>query len=147
MKRFNIYEEANRCLLCQDAPCTKACPTGDPARALRAIRFDNHKPALRFVADCTDADLEAAERACIHYNPPIRIRDIIHAISPDDVDDTHYPDLAIDFCGIRCENPVDMDFDILHLRQAPRPHPRHSQDDTQPHQHIPACSGRILKRC
>ena len=105
MKRFNIYEEANRCLLCQDAPCTKACPTGDPARALRAIRFDNHKPALRFVADCTDADLEAAERACIHYNPPIRIRDIIHAISPDDVDDTHYPDLAIDFCGIRCENP------------------------------------------
>ena len=105
MKRFNIYEEANRCLLCQDAPCTKACPTGDPARALRAIRFDNHKPALRFVADCTDANLEAAERACIHYNPPIRIRDIIHAISPDDVDDTHYPDLAIDFCGIRCENP------------------------------------------
>ena len=105
MKRLNIYEEANRCLLCQDAPCTKACPTGDPARALRAIRFDNHKPALRFVTDCTDADLEAAERACIHYNPPVRIRDIIRAISPDDVDDTHYPDLAIDFCGIRCENP------------------------------------------
>ena len=50
MKRFNIYEEANRCLLCQDAPCTKACKTGDPARAIRAIRFDNHKPALKWVA-------------------------------------------------------------------------------------------------
>ena len=25
MKHLNIYEEANRCLLCQDAPCTKAC--------------------------------------------------------------------------------------------------------------------------
>ena len=63
MKRINIYEEANRCLLCQDAPCTKACKTGDPARAIRAIRFDNHKPALKWVANCTDADLEAAEQA------------------------------------------------------------------------------------
>lgn len=36
-KRINIYEEASRCLLCQDAPCTKACKTGDPARAIRPI--------------------------------------------------------------------------------------------------------------
>ena len=57
-RKMNVYEEANRCLLCQDAPCTKACKTGDPARAIRAIRFDNHKPALRWVKDCSDADLE-----------------------------------------------------------------------------------------
>ncbi len=105
MKRFNIYEEASRCLLCQDAPCTKACKTGDPARAIRAVRFDNHKPALRWVADCTDADLEAAERACIHYNWPIRIKELIRAISPEDVPSDNYPDLDIDFCGIHCENP------------------------------------------
>lgn len=37
-KRLNIYEECERCLLCQDAPCTKACKTGDTARAIRAIR-------------------------------------------------------------------------------------------------------------
>jgi dihydropyrimidine dehydrogenase (NAD+) subunit PreA len=54
-KLINIYEEASRCLLCQDAPCTKACQTGDPARAIRAIRFDNHKPALQWVKDCSDA--------------------------------------------------------------------------------------------
>ena len=59
---LHIHEEASRCLLCKDAPCSKACQHGDVARAIRAI-------------------------------------------SPDDVDDTHYPDLAIDFCGIRCENP------------------------------------------
>ena len=105
MKRINIYEEANRCLLCQDAPCTKACKTGDPARAIRAIRFDNHKPALKWVADCTDADLEAAEKACIHYNWPIRIKELIRSISPDDVPSDNYPDLNIDFCGIPCENP------------------------------------------
>ena len=105
LRRVNIYEEANRCLLCQDAPCTKACKTGDPARTIRAIRFDNHKPAMRWVKDCTDADLERAEEACIHYNWPIRIKEVVHSISKDDVDDCHYPDLAVDFCGIRCENP------------------------------------------
>ncbi len=105
VRKVNIYEEANRCLLCQDAPCTKACKTGDPARAIRAIRFDNHKPARRWVKDCSDSDLERAEQACIHYNWPIRIKEIINAIHPDDVDDSRYPSLDINFCGIRCENP------------------------------------------
>jgi len=105
IRKVNIYEEASRCLLCQDAPCTKACKTGDPARAIRAIRFDNHKPALRWVKDCTDSDLERAEQACIHYNWPIRIKEMLRSIHPDDVDDSHYPALEITFCGIRCENP------------------------------------------
>ncbi len=104
MKKVNVYEEASRCLLCQDAPCTKACKTGDPARAIRAIRFDNHKPALQWVAQCTDADLEAAEEACIHYNWPIRIKEMLRAIHEDDVKGP-YPTLDIDFCGIHCENP------------------------------------------
>ena len=105
LRRVNIYEEANRCLLCQDAPCTKACKTGDPARAIRAIRFDNHKPALQWVKDCTDVDLERAEEACIHYNWPIRIKEMLRSISKDDVEDSHYPALGITFCGIKCENP------------------------------------------
>ena len=105
VRKVNIYEEASRCLLCQDAPCTKACKTGDPARAIRAIRFDNHKPALRWVKDCSDGDLERAEQACIHYNWPIRIKEMVHAIHQDDVDDSQYPSLDIMFCGIKCENP------------------------------------------
>ena len=105
IRKVNIYEEASRCLLCQDAPCTKACKTGDPARAIRAIRFDNHKPAMQWVKDCTDGDLERAEQACIHYNWPIRIKAIVHSINQDDVDASQYPDLNIDFCGIKCENP------------------------------------------
>jgi len=115
-RKVNIYEEANRCLLCQDAPCTKACKTGDPARAIRAIRFDNHKPALHWVKDCSDGDLERAEQACIHYNWPIRIKEMMHSISKDDVDlqwsmvngqwsIANAPSLGITFCGIRCENP------------------------------------------
>ena len=34
---IHLKEEAARCLLCEDAPCTKACMNGDPARAIRAI--------------------------------------------------------------------------------------------------------------
>ena len=99
MKRINIYEEASRCLLCQDAPCTKACQHGDPARAIRAIRFDNHKLANRWVADCSDADLECAEQACIHYNWPIRIKEMLRSVSPDDVTGD-YPSLDVEFCGL-----------------------------------------------
>ena len=111
-QKVNVYEEAGRCLLCQDAPCTKACGTGDPARAIRAIRFGNHKLALSWVRECTDADLERAEEACIHYNWSIRIRKMLHAIHEDEVSPVDSldrlekaPSLAIDFCGIRCENP------------------------------------------
>ncbi len=113
VKTVNIYEEASRCLLCEDAPCTKASKRGDPARAIRAVRFDNHKLAMRWVRDCTDDDLERAEQACIHYNWPIRIHEMLNVISKDQVamgeteDDwaANAPSLSIDFCGIRCENP------------------------------------------
>ncbi len=43
-------EEAGRCLLCHDAPCSTACPGGtDPARFIRQIRFQNFKGAARTV--------------------------------------------------------------------------------------------------
>ena len=73
---MHIQEEAARCLFCQDAPCTKACGKGDPARAVRAIRFDNEKIAAQWLKDCTDDDLKRAEEACIHYDRPIRIREV-----------------------------------------------------------------------
>ena len=111
-QRLNVYEEASRCLLCKDAPCTKACKNGDPARAIRAIRFDNHKLALHWVCECSDADLERAEQSCIHYNWPIRIREMLRSIHEDDALPVNSldklenaPSLGIDFCGIRCENP------------------------------------------
>ena len=81
MIMIHIHEEAAHCLLCEDAPCTKACETGDVARAIRSIRFGNDKYALRFVANPTDADLQRAEDACIHYDRPIRIREMLNAVN------------------------------------------------------------------
>ena len=101
---MHIYEEASRCLLCENAPCTKACINGDPARAIRAIRFDNAGNALKWVTRCSDADLERAEQACIHYDRPIRIRELLSQCGPQSKAET-MPSLAIEFCGIKCENP------------------------------------------
>ncbi len=98
-----MINEASRCLLCADAPCSKACKSGDPARAIRAIRFGNQAIARRWVKDCTEQELEAAEKACIHYDFPIRIRKIVKELPEAPV--RPLPSLEIDFCGIRCENP------------------------------------------
>ena len=101
---MHLYEEASRCLFCADAPCSKACKNADPARALRAIRFGNESLAGKWLENASEAELEAAEQACIHYDRPIRIREIAKALPPASKDN-HRPSLAIDFCGIHCENP------------------------------------------
>ena len=116
---MHLHEEAARCLFCQDAPCTRACGKGDPARALRAIRFDNEKLAARWLEGCTDDDLARAEQACIHYDRPIRIKEVAEELgrrfpvkpgmttadAKPVMADQDRPSLAIEFCGIPCENP------------------------------------------
>lgn len=43
-------KEAARCLLCEDAPCSKGCPAStDPGKFIRQIRFANHKGAARTI--------------------------------------------------------------------------------------------------
>lgn len=50
---FNLRtarEEAMRCLLCIDAPCSKGCPAGtDPGSFIRSIRFNNVKGAAETI--------------------------------------------------------------------------------------------------
>ena len=101
---MHIREEAARCLLCADAPCSKACGKGDPARAVRAVRFGNEAIAREWIKDCSPEELEAAEKACIHYDRPIRLKEMA-ALLPEGSAPKTLPDLGIDFCGIRCENP------------------------------------------
>ncbi len=100
---MHIREEAARCLLCADAPCSKVCKNADPARAIRAVRFGNEAIARKWVSHADEAELEAAEKACIHYDRPIRIREMAQALP--EVPSSERSSLEIDFCGIRCENP------------------------------------------
>jgi len=49
---LNICEEASRCLLCHDAPCSKACPAGtSPDKFIRSVRFRNFKGAAETIRE------------------------------------------------------------------------------------------------
>jgi len=104
MNKIRLMQEAARCLICENAPCTAACKDGDPARAVRAVLFRNESVAGRWFAPCSEEDLLAAEKACIHYDRPVRLRDLADAL-PDPVSEEGLPSLETTFCGLRCENP------------------------------------------
>ena len=104
MNRIRLMQEAARCLICEDAPCTAACKAGDPARAVRAILFRNEANAGQWFAPCSDEDLLAAEKACIHFDRPVRLRDLAKAL-PEPVLEEGLPTLETTFCGLPCENP------------------------------------------
>ncbi|MDR0935012.1 MAG: FAD-dependent oxidoreductase [Erysipelotrichaceae bacterium] len=49
---LTVCEEAARCLLCEDAPCSNSCPAGtDPGRFIRAVRFRNFKGAAEIIRE------------------------------------------------------------------------------------------------
>ena len=47
-----VMEEAQRCLLCLDAPCSQMCPAHtDPGKFIRSVRFRNFKGAAETIID------------------------------------------------------------------------------------------------
>lgn len=108
---INIRQEAQRCLLCVQAPCNAACPKNlHPARGLRAARFDNIENTSRWLTSaCADCDAPC-EKACLHADFPIRIKEMAKQINEPAnqhplLTDEQLPSLEIDFCGVHCENP------------------------------------------
>ena len=48
----DAIKEANRCLLCYDAPCSEGCPAEtDPGKFIRQIKFYNYKGAARTIRE------------------------------------------------------------------------------------------------
>lgn len=97
--------ESTRCLICHDAPCTAACSRGnDPARGIRALRFENNYCVGQFLNKDMCADCDApCEKACIQHDFAIRIKQI--AEDTPAKEQKALPSLEIDFCGVHCENP------------------------------------------
>lgn len=108
---MKINEEAARCLLCENAACTAACKKGcDPARAIRAVRFENEKGAgCFFKGECSECSAEC-ESACIHYDRPIRIKQIAERVGTAEKAKT---DLSVDFCGVHFENPFILSSSVV----------------------------------
>jgi dihydropyrimidine dehydrogenase (NAD+) subunit PreA len=133
-------EEASRCLLCHDAPCAAACPQRkkeeeacDPAGFIRGIRFALDKAALENMTGCKVC--RRCERACIHYDYPVRIMAVYDAVSgikhrgpkfavlglKNDIYYRPRPKplaadtgaLTIEFCGLKCENPFFLSSSIV----------------------------------
>lgn len=103
MKEINI--SAGLCLLCGDAPCTGSCAKGlDPARGLRAIRFDNESAAgLYFNREACAGCPAPCETACVLSDKSVLISEIASRLDP--VKKIPSADLSIEFCGLKCENP------------------------------------------
>src|SRR3989338_9811746 len=84
--------EVNRCLLCHDAPCSKACPGGtDPGKFIRKLRFKNITGAIRTIKEnnilggacgllCPSARLCEKECSAKGLDRPIRIGAIQSAL-------------------------------------------------------------------
>lgn len=109
---LKLREEANRCLLCADAPCSASCPHGqNPAGMVQALRFDNlYQAAIHTCPDrCSGCDAPC-ESACLHYDRPIRIRALAEQL-PAPI--TEGVDLGITFCGVPCENPFFLSSSVV----------------------------------
>jgi len=77
--------EADRCLLCHDAPCSKGCPANtDPGRFIKKFKMQNIKGAIRTIKEnnilggacgilCPTARLCEKECASSHLDRPINI--------------------------------------------------------------------------
>ncbi len=105
-------EEVSRCLLCDHAACTQACPSQtDPARILRSLRFENPIGAadsLKKNFSCAGCSAPC-EKACVQKENPIQIRRVLNALQEDSAKWENIPespvDLSCDFLGVHLENP------------------------------------------
>ena len=112
-----LRNETANCLLCDNAPCTKACVKKLPvADIIRSIRFDNKQTASRLLKDQSPCD--GCDRNCVEsclagkIDRPIRIPEIISSL---DFDSSPAPDadLSIEFCGVKCENPFFLSSSVV----------------------------------
>jgi len=118
-KDISLIEEVGGCLLCNDAPCTKACPHGvEVDTIIRSLRFENRSGAanrLSKVNPCITCDSKSCMDNCLKskINRPVAINEIMENLSSCDKVIQEEVDLSIEFCGVLCENPFFLSSSVV----------------------------------
>ena len=123
-KTIRIASESARCLLCQDGACTAACANAVPVdRIIRALRFENLEGALALLpqgADVGSAGTQAQKACCgAKLDRAVDIEGILKDLASIKAGRTQpaapnlEPDLAVEFCGIRFDNPFRLSSSVV----------------------------------
>ena len=110
-------QETAKCLLCHDAPCTKACKKGvDVARIIRALRFDNEALASELIPTsepCKDCSETECMNVCLRnkIGDGVAIKTVLEKLETKEKEEV--ADLSIDFLGVHCENPFLLSSSIV----------------------------------
>ena len=108
MNNFVSSRDIIKCLMCYDAPCTKACDKGvDPAKILRSLRFKNYIGALKNVTSaCSNCDAPCMEKCVLEKDLDIKkILSGCDKIKNKIKLDYKQADIRTEICGIEIENP------------------------------------------
>jgi len=118
-KEISMIEEVGGCLLCNEAPCTKACPYALPVDTIiRSLRFENKLGAavkLPGELPCGSCNNKECIQACLKgkVNRPLPIDEILQDVATYDKVIKDGADLSIDFCGVSCENPFFLSSSVV----------------------------------
>lgn len=109
--------QISRCLLCHEAPCSAACSHMDPARILRALRFENNYTAFQLLTKETVCSTCNAE--CVAVCPTeTPIPEILQELREKNAQteilpDLNQVDLSCEICGVPLENPFMLSSSVV----------------------------------
>lgn len=109
--------DISKCLLCHEAVCAKACPSFDPARVIRALRFENEAGAVSMLPaeDVCQSCGKPCESVCPSHVP---IHDLMEQLRKEGQElkpgaAWENVDLSCEICGVPLENPFMLSSSVV----------------------------------